>query len=202
MAELNSICVYCGSGTGADPAYAAAAEALGRNMAEAGVRLVYGGGSVGLMGTLARAVLDSGGDVTGIIPHFLERRERMMTDLPELLVTEDMHERKMRMFERADAFVALPGGVGTLEELVEQMTWSQLGQHEKPVLIANIAGFWDPLLRLLQNMRAEGFIRGGMQVSYLVAEDAADIVPMLRRALAPLPAPLVEEPAEAVVRRM
>jgi uncharacterized protein (TIGR00730 family) len=202
MAELNSICVYCGSGTGADPAYVAAAETLGRNMAEAGVRLVYGGGSVGLMGTLARAVLDSGGDVTGIIPHFLERRERMMTDLPELLITEDMHERKMRMFERADAFVALPGGVGTLEELVEQMTWSQLGQHEKPVLIANIAGFWDPLLRLLQNMRTDGFIRGGMEVSYLVAEDVDEIVPMLRRALADRPAPAIEEPVEKVVRQM
>ena len=202
MAELNSICVYCGSGTGADPAYLEAAEALGREMAKAGVRLVYGGGSVGLMGALARAVLDAGGEVTGIIPRFLERRERMMADLPELVVTEDMHERKMLMFERADAFVALPGGVGTLEEIVEQMTWAQLGRHDKPVLLANVAGFWDPLLRLLEHMRADGFIRGGMEVSYLVADDVREIVPMLRKALAGRRAPLVEAPVEAVVRRM
>ena len=114
---------------------------------------IYGGGSVGLMGTVARAVLDDGGSVTGIIPRFLQSRERPMTDLTELIVTDDMHQRKMLMFEQADAFVALPGGVGTLEELVEQMTWAQLGRHEKPVLLANIAGFWDPLIRLLDQMR-------------------------------------------------
>lgn len=202
MKNLTSVCVYCGSGLGANPIHAEAARILGQSMADAGVRLIYGGGSVGLMGTLARSVLDAGGSVTGIIPGFLQSRERPMADLTELVVTDDMHARKMLMFERADAFVALAGGVGTLEELVEQMTWSQLGQHEKPVLIANIAGFWDPLLRLLEQMRADGFIRGGMEVSYLVAEDPAEIIPMLRRALAPRPTPLVDEPAEAVVGRM
>ena len=161
MPRLTSLCVYCGSGLGTNPAYEEAARILGRSMADSDVRLVYGGGSVGLMGTLARAVLDGGGSVTGIIPRFLQSRERPMAELTELIVTEDMHQRKMLMFEKADAFVALPGGVGTLEELVEQMTWAQLGRHEKPVLLANIAGFWDPLVRLLDEMRRVGFIRVG-----------------------------------------
>ena len=159
MGNLKSICVYCGSGLGADPLHAEAARVFGQAMAEAGVGLVYGGGSVGLMGTIARAVLDAGGAVTGIIPGFLKTRERPFGDLTELIVTQDMHARKMMMFERADAFVALPGGVGTLEELVEQMTWAQLGRHHKPVLLANIHGFWDPLIRLLDAMRREKFIR-------------------------------------------
>src|SRR5687768_14961275 len=197
MAILKSICVYCGSGVGANPAYSEAAETLGRDMAEAGIRLVYGGGSVGLMGTMARAALEAGGAVTGIIPRFLLARERAMTDLTEMLVTEDMHERKMLMFEQADAFVALPGGVGTLEELVEQMTWAQLGQHQKPVLLANIGGFWDALIQLLEQMRRQDFIRAGMDVRCLVAEEAEDIVPMLKRAAAERPQPALDQTAEA-----
>jgi uncharacterized protein (TIGR00730 family) len=197
MGILRSICVYCGSGVGADPAYAEAARAIGRDMAEAGIRLVYGGGSVGLMGTMARAVLDAGGEVTGIIPRFLQRREHPMAGLTELIVTEDMHERKMLMFERADAFVALPGGVGTLEELVEQMTWAQLGQHQKPVLLANIEGFWDSLIKLLEHMRRERFIRAGMEVSCLVAGTAAEVVPMLRKAAAERSQAALDETATA-----
>jgi len=151
-------------------------------MAEAEIGLVYGGGSVGLMGTLARTVLDHGGQVTGIIPDFLRDRERMFDDVTELIVTEDMHERKMAMFERAEAFVALPGGIGTLEELVEQLTWAQLGQHEKPVLLANIEGFWQPLIDLLEHMRDERFIRNGMEVSGLVATiDLPAVSPRIRR---------------------
>ena len=164
-------------------------------MAQAGIRLVYGGGSVGLMGTTARAVLDAGGTVTGIIPRFLQTRERAMADLTETIVTEDMHERKRLMFEQADAFVALPGGVGTLEELVEQMTWAQLGRHEKPVLIANINGFWDALIALLDHMRRERFIRSDMDVGYLVAKQAEDIVPMLKRAAAERPQPVLDQTA-------
>ncbi len=183
MPRLTSLCVYCGSGLGTNPAYEEAARILGRSMADSDVRLVYGGGSVGLMGTLARAVLDGGGSVTGIIPRFLQSRERPMAELTELIVTEDMHQRKMLMFEKADAFAALPGGVGTLEELVEQMTWAQLGRHEKPVLLANIAGFWDPLVRLLDEMRRVGFIRSELEVSCLVANRAEDILPMLERSL-------------------
>ena len=197
MGTLTSICVYCGSGMGADPDHAAAARTLGRQMAQAGIRLVYGGGSVGLMGTTARAVLDAGGTVTGIIPRFLQTRERAMADLTETIVTEDMHERKRLMFEQADAFVALPGGVGTLEELVEQMTWAQLGRHEKPVLIANINGFWDALIALLDHMRRERFIRSDMDVGYLVAKQAEDIVPMLKRAAAERPQPVLDQTAAA-----
>jgi uncharacterized protein (TIGR00730 family) len=197
MGVLTSICVYCGSGTGANPAYVEAARTLGRAMAAAHIRLIYGGGSVGLMGAMARAVLDAGGSVTGIIPRFLQNRERVMLDLTELVVTEDMHERKMLMFERADAFVALPGGVGTLEELVEQMTWAQLGRHQKPVLLANIDGFWNALVALLEQMRVERFIRSGMDVSWIVADRAEDIVPMLQKAAAERPQPALEETAAA-----
>lgn len=202
MGTLNSVCVYCGSGEGLDPAYAAGARTLGIDLAKAGIRLVYGGGSVGLMGILARSVLDAGGAVTGIIPEFLENRERMLSQVTDLIVTRDMHERKMMMFERAEAFVALPGGVGTLEELVEQMTWSQLGQHEKPVLLANISGFWQPLIALLAQMRRQEFIRGGMEVSCLVVEDASEIVPTLQRAAAERPQSVLDKPADAELRRM
>jgi uncharacterized protein (TIGR00730 family) len=197
MAKLTSVCVYCGSAGGSDPAYVEAAGMLGRALAEADIRLVYGGGSVGLMGALARATREAGGAVTGIIPGFLQSRERVMLDLSELIVTSDMHERKMLMFDRADAFVALPGGVGTLEELVEQMTWAQLGRHQKPVLLANILGFWNALIELLEHMRRERFIRSGMDVSCLVADRVEDIVPMLKRAVADRPQPALDETAAA-----
>ena len=158
MADLKSICVYCGSNPGADPDFAIAARALGVAMAKAGIRLVYGGGSVGLMGVVARSVLAEGGLVTGIIPQFLKNRELMLKEAGELIVTVDMHERKRIMFERADAFVALPGGIGTLEEVVEMMTWAQLDQHVKPILLANIGGFWDPLVDLFARMTEKGFL--------------------------------------------
>jgi uncharacterized protein (TIGR00730 family) len=184
MTDLTSICVYCGSSAGDDPIYAASAEELGRAMGEAGIGLVYGGGAVGLMGITARSVMDAGGHVTGIIPQFLKEREVMLETAHELIVTNDMHERKRLMFERAGAFVALPGGIGTLEELVEMMTWAQLGRHRKPVLIANINGFWDPLIALLRHMGSAGFIRRGFEVNYLVADRAEDILPVLRAAAA------------------
>ncbi len=179
MSQLKTICVYCGSGEGTNPAHLRAARDLGRSMAEAGVGLVYGGGSHGLMGATARAVLEHGGHVTGIIPGFLRDRELMLEQTQEMLVVPDMHTRKRLMFERSDAFVALPGGIGTLEELVEQMTWVQLQQHTKPVLIADIDGFWGPLLSLLQHMRQNGFVRNDVEVDYLVARQTRDILPML-----------------------
>ncbi len=197
MAMIESICVYCGSGNGTDPAYVEAARELGRRMARAGIRLVYGGGSVGLMGEVAAAVLRNDGAVTGIIPRFLSERERMLREVDELIVTEDMHERKMLMFERADAFVALPGGVGTLEELVEMLTWSQLGRHRKPVLIANVAGFWNPLLMLFEHMIEQGFIRPGLMVSYLVAERIDEVVPTLQRAVRDLAQAALDQAADA-----
>jgi uncharacterized protein (TIGR00730 family) len=182
LAQLDNICVYCGSGAGTDPRYAEAARTLGKSLAEAGIGLVYGGGGLGLMGETARATLAHGGRVTGIIPSFLSEKEQMLKDVDELIVVDDMHERKMLMFRRSDAFVALPGGIGTLEELVEQLTWSQLGQHGKPVVIANIANFWSPFLSLLDHMRAQEFVRKGLEVSYHVVETAEDIVPKIKSA--------------------
>jgi len=186
MSKINRICVYCGSGPGNDPAFEAAAEELGEAMAKAGIGLVYGGGTVGLMGAVARSTLNHGGEVIGIIPEFLMARERASRQAHELIVTANMHERKQKMFDAADAFVALPGGIGTLEELVEQLTWAQLGQHAKPILLANINGFWDPLARLLDHMRATQFIRNGMPVKIHMAGTAAEIVPMLQAAVAGL----------------
>ncbi len=182
MSDLKRICVYCGSGPGSDPAFVTAARAFGAILAGNGIGLVYGGGSVGLMGELANAVLDRGGQVLGIIPTFLENREHSNMR-GEVIVTRDMHERKQRMFDEADAFVALPGGVGTLEEVVEQMTWAQLGRHQKPILLANIQKFWDPLCALLNHMEELQFIRAGLAVDYLVAERVDDILPMLRTAM-------------------
>jgi len=180
--KIKTVCVYCGSGAGNNPHFIEAASAFGKALAESGIRLVYGGGSTGMMGAVANGVLDHGGSVTGIIPEFLNSRERMLTRVQELIITPDMHERKRLMFERSDAFVALPGGVGTLEELVEQLTWQQLGRHSKPVLLANIDGFWEPLLVLLTHMRATQFIRPGLAVEVLKAERVDDILPRLRAA--------------------
>ena len=201
MTQIKTVCVYCGSGSGSNPRFTEAAIALGKVFAENNIRLVYGGGSVGLMGAVAKSVLDHGGTVTGIIPEFLATRERMNPDLTELVVTPDMHERKRLMFERSDAFVALPGGVGTLEELVEQMTWQQLGRHTKPVLLANIDNFWEPLIALLTHMRANQFIRPALDVEVLKAERVEDILPRLRAAAA-LAAPGTQQMAPDVARRL
>jgi uncharacterized protein (TIGR00730 family) len=181
MSKINAVCVYCGSSPGTEPAFVAAAEKLGKALAESGVRLIYGGGSTGLMGALSQAVLEHGGEATGIIPEFLTRRE-LPTRGHEMIVTRDMHERKRKMFEHADAFVALPGGIGTLEELVEQLTWAQLGRHKKPILIANINGYWDPLLTLVAHMRAIEFMPASLRVDFLVAKRVEDILPKLREA--------------------
>jgi uncharacterized protein (TIGR00730 family) len=178
------ICVYCGSGPGRSPVYVDAARSLGQAMAEAGIGLVYGGGSLGLMGEIARTVLKNGGHVTGIIPEFLSTREKMLRDVQDLIVTRSMHERKQIMFEKSDAFVALPGGVGTLEELVEQLTWSQLGQHKKPIVLADIEGFWAPLLSLIDHMREEAFIRTGLEINLTTVTHPLDIIPTLEELVA------------------
>ena len=185
--QIKTVCVYCGSGPGSSPRFVEAAHALGKAFAENNIRLVYGGGSVGLMGAIAKATLDHGGLVTGIIPDFLRSREHMLSRVQEMIVTPDMHERKRLMFEHSDAFVALPGGVGTLEELVEQMTWQQLARHSKPVLLANIDGFWEPLMALLAHMRETEFIRPSLNVDILKADRVEDIVPRLRAAAALAP---------------
>ena len=183
MSKINALCVYCGSNPGTDLAFVKTAQDFGKILGENGIRLVYGGGSIGLMGALAASVIEHGGEVTGVIPEFLTAAERPRRLAQELIVTRDMHERKRTMFERADAFVALPGGLGTLEELVEQMTWAQLGRHKKPILVANINGFWEPLLALVAHMRALALVpppaRG---VDLLVTDRVGDILPKLREA--------------------
>jgi uncharacterized protein (TIGR00730 family) len=184
MSKINTVCVYCGSGPGTDPRFIEAATAFGAALARRGVGLVYGGGSIGLMGAVATASLDHGGRVTGIIPDFLTARENALKRAQELIVTNNMHERKQLMFDRSDAFVALPGGIGTLEELVEQLTWAQLGRHTKPILLANIAGFWDPLLVLIRHMRDKAFIRQNLSVEVLTADRVEDILPKLEAAAA------------------
>jgi uncharacterized protein (TIGR00730 family) len=185
MTVIRSICVYCGSSPGSDPAFAATARAFGKIMAENSVELVYGGGSRGLMGALAKSVHDHGGRVVGIIPEFLQARELAFAGAAELIVTDTMHTRKQQMFERADAFVALPGGIGTLEELVEQLTWSQLGRHRKPIAVANINGFWDPLCELIDHMKKLGFIHAELNFELLVASRVEDVLPLLAAAARP-----------------
>ena len=189
MSKLQTICVYCGSGPGKNPAFVKAARSFGKILAENGIGLVYGGGSIGLMGELAKSVLAHGGRVTGVIPDFLVEREHMLKEAQDHIVTKDMHERKRIMFERSDAFVALPGGIGTLEELVEQLTWSQLGRHKKPILVVNVDSFWDPLCALLDHMQALEFIRAGLTVDLLVADSVEQILPKLRGALTPVAEP-------------
>ncbi|MBV8744262.1 MAG: TIGR00730 family Rossman fold protein [Xanthobacteraceae bacterium] len=193
MSMIQSICVYCGSSPGNDPVFVETARKFGQILAQHGITLVYGGGSRGLMGALALSVHEHGGRVIGVIPEFLKVRERMFTGAEEIIVTRDMHERKRMMFERADAFVALPGGIGTLEELVEQLTWSQLGRHRKPILVANINGFWEPLVELLAHMKRSGFIHSDLMFDYAVVDRIEDVVPTIKSAAA-----RVTEPAEPV----
>ncbi|QKP77201.1 TIGR00730 family Rossman fold protein [Methyloligella sp. GL2] len=185
VSPIQRVCVYCGSGAGENPAYAVAARQLGTILADNGIGLVYGGGCIGLMGEVARAVLEAGGHVTGIIPGFLTEREIMLKDVQDLIVVEGMHERKHLMFDKSDAFVALPGGIGTLEELVEQLTWAQLGRHEKPVVLANIEGFWDPLLRLFAHMQENSFIRRDAALKLAVIDQVQDILPAIEKHMRP-----------------
>ena len=182
-----SICIYCGSQNGNNPEFVGAARILGKALAENSIRLVYGGGTKGIMGEVARAVADNGGDIVGIIPQFLLNLEAGGTapsDLGEVIVTEDMHERKHMMFERADAFVALPGGIGTLEEIIEVMTWAQLGRHTKPMAFLNIDGFWNPVIELLDHMSQSGFIHDIEKFHPHVINDADQVVPTIIEAIA------------------
>lgn len=169
---MRSICVYCGSAYGRREAYAEGARALGRALAGRGLRLVYGGASVGLMGTVANAVLEAGGEVTGVIPETLMRKELAHPGLTELVVTRSMHERKMAMADRADGFIALPGGIGTFEELFEIWTWAQLGFHRKPCGLLNIAGYYDQLLAFLDHAREEALLAPSVRDVLQVASGA------------------------------
>jgi uncharacterized protein (TIGR00730 family) len=182
MNTIRSVCVYCGSSPGRDDAYLDAGHRLGRSLALSGLRLVYGGGTKGIWGAVAQGALKAGGTVMGIIPRFLmnkEATEAALGGLDELVITDNMHQRKHRMFEESDAFVAMPGGIGTVEEIIEIMTWAQLGHHRKPMAFANIKGFWDPMLALLDHMAEEGFIHTAHKVKPLVVDSAEAVVPAI-----------------------
>jgi uncharacterized protein (TIGR00730 family) len=179
MAAITRLCVYCGSSAGTDASYRAAAARLGTLLAEASVELVYGGGRVGLMGVLADAALAAGGRVTGIIPRHLHDREVAHPGVSNMIVVGSMHERKQRMFELADAFAVLPGGFGTLDETIEMLTWRQLALHDKPVIIADIAGYWAPLLGLIEHAIAHGFAGAGLRDFYRVVARVDDVLPTL-----------------------
>ncbi|RYI90201.1 MAG: TIGR00730 family Rossman fold protein, partial [Acetobacteraceae bacterium] len=162
---IRSVAVFCGSRHGSNPAHAAAAQAMGKALAEAGMALVYGGGGVGLMGVVAEAAIAAGGRVHGVIPEFLTRIERIYPAVAELEVTDSMHSRKTRMFELADAFIAIPGGLGTIDELVEIVTWRQLGLHDKPVLVLDEAGWAQPFVALVEALIAGGFVAPAISAS-------------------------------------
>ncbi len=170
MARLETLCVFCGASTGADPAYRAAAAALGTQLAERGVRLVYGGGHVGLMGVLADAALAAGGEVVGVIPAHLGDRELAHKRASRMIVVDSMHSRKQRLFEMADAFAILPGGLGTLEEMFEVLTWKQLGMHDKPIVLIDVAGYWRPLQRLVAHAVGSGFARSAVSALFAVVD--------------------------------
>jgi uncharacterized protein (TIGR00730 family) len=182
---MRRICVFCGSSAGGRPAYAEAARALGRLLAAEGIGLVFGGGRVGLMGVVADAVLAGGGEAIGVIPEALLRREVGHTGLTELLVVESMHERKARMADLSDGFVALPGGFGTLEELFEVVTWAQLGIHPKPCGLLDVAGYYEPLLQLLDRGVDESFIRPQHRGLVLAETDPARLLERMRRFVPP-----------------
>ncbi len=176
MQSIRSLCVFCGSRVGADPAYAIAAEQLGRALAERGTRLVYGGGSIGLMGVVMQSVLDHGGEVTGVIPEFLMRREVGNPTLTELVVVDSMHERKQRMFELADAFAALPGGLGTLDEAIEIITWQQLRLHAKPIGLLSVGGYWQAYEALIDRIIDQGFADPGIRDLFVVEEGVESLL--------------------------
>jgi uncharacterized protein (TIGR00730 family) len=182
MNTIKAVCVYSGSSPGHDVAYVEAGEKLGVALAASGLKLIYGGGTTGVMGALARGTLQAGGQIGAIIPSFLINRETTkaaLTMFEDLTITETMHERKHKMSERSDAFVALPGGLGTVEEMVEIMTWGQLGQHRKPMVFANINGFWEPMLAMLDHLHRTGFIHSGHLLQTIVVDRVEAIIPAI-----------------------
>lgn len=176
--RLASVCVYCGSSNDADPSYIEAAYAIGQSFAQAGLKLVYGGGGVGLMGATARGAHAAGGAVLGIIPTFLRGREQPFDDV-ETIVVDNMHERKMMMFERSDAFVVLPGGIGTLEEIVELLSWRRLDLHQKPIVFHNPGGFWDPFFALIRHTIDRGLTPPNLVGAWRAVETADEVTPAL-----------------------
>jgi uncharacterized protein (TIGR00730 family) len=182
MAKIQSVCVYCGSSQVSDPKFNAPTIELGKRIAAAGLTLVYGGGSPGLMGKVANAVMDEGGKVIGVIPDHILKLEVRHDGLSELHVVPSMHVRKQIMAEKSDAFVVLPGGLGTLDETFEILTWRYLGMHSKPIIIVNIDGYWDPLLSLIDHMLASGFMRPEHRETFQVASTVEDVMDLLLHA--------------------
>jgi uncharacterized protein (TIGR00730 family) len=193
---MKTLCVYCGASMGANPLYADATRALARSMVDNNVALVYGGGKVGLMGTIADEVMRLGGEATGVIPKALLDKEVGHQGLTRLHIVKDMHERKALMASLADGFVALPGGIGTLEELLEIFTWSRLGLHDKPLGLLNAGGFYDGLIRFLQHVVNEGFLPAE-QASLLMHDAAPDVLLASLKAFRPQPHPVLLDSAEA-----
>lgn len=185
MNNISSLCVFCGSRFGNDPAYEETARELGAVMADKGIRLVYGGGSVGLMGVVACAVMENGGEVIGVIPSFLEDLEVGKSDVTELIVTDNMHARKHKMFDLSDGFISLPGGLGTLDETFEIMTWKQLQVHAKPIIILDVGGYWAELTDLIDAIISKGFASPTAKNLYQVATNTAEVFAALEAAPAP-----------------
>ena len=185
MKEITSLCVFCGSKAGDNPAYAETAEALGRAMGERKIRLVYGGGRIGIMGIVAQAVFDAGGPITGVIPDFLMQLEVGNELGGDLVITESMHTRKARMFELSDAVIVLPGGLGTLDEAFEIITWKQLRQHDKPIVLVNVAGYWDPFVALVDSIIAGGFAHEKARELFTVVDSVDAVFPALENAPEP-----------------
>jgi len=183
MMKVSNVCVYCGSAAGIEPAFMEEAEKFGRLLGRASVGLVYGGARIGLMGAVARGVLAEGGRVVGVIPDFLRHVEVELREVSEFIVTDSMHERKWTMFERSDAFVALPGGIGTLEETIEMLTWAQLGRHKHPIVLVNLNGFWDPLVALLDHIITSGFSHSNIRSMYCVVDRVEDVLPRIEAEL-------------------
>ena len=177
--QVRSLCVFCGASVGKDPAFRAAAEELGRLIAEHNLRLIFGAGSVGLMGTVADAVLAGGGEAIGVIPEFLRDRELFHKNLTELHVVDSMHTRKRKMFDLSDGFIGLPGGLGTLEEVFEMVTWRQLGRHEKPIVLISTNNYWEPFDSLVDRVVENGFAHGDTSTYYRTVSDPASAVELL-----------------------
>ncbi len=185
MSIINSVCVFCGSRKGSDPAYAVAARDFGAVIVEEGCELVYGGGGIGLMGVIAETVLAGGGKVTGVIPDFLTKYEVGNPGVTDLIVVESMHQRKRVMFEKSDGFVILPGGIGSLDETFEIISWKQLQQHSKPVVVLNVNGYWDPFEALIEAIIKGGFGHHKVKELYTVVDNVNDVFPALRSAPEP-----------------
>lgn len=181
MAHINSLCVYCGSRPGRNSHFKKIADTFGQILAQENIRLVYGGGNVGLMGIIANTVMKYGGKVTGIIPRHLDEEEAGWKEATDFFVVDNMHERKRMMFDHSDAFVALPGSIGTLDETIEVITWKQLGLHNKPIIIVNMDNYWGPFLALIDNFIREEFTTRATLDLFHVVKTVEDVVPLLKK---------------------